>query len=263
MIKKEYPILEFDDDRNAFINPKNALSQKNLFGSKLVICYFKEVIARLIQENKIILVETLDSECTQMDIYKYVDYDCFITLGHLGAPAIAGFLEELIEIGFKDIICCGGAGVLRKDIAVGHLIIPSFAIRDEGLSYHYLSPSRTVKTNELLLNHIVTSCDKLKIPYIVGGTWTTDAFYRETKEKIKLRKEEMAVCVEMEQAALMAVAEFRGVNYGAILYGGDDLSGAEWDNREWKSRSEIRYNLCNLTRDIIVNFNGEQRKCEN
>ena len=29
----------------------------------------------------------------------------------------------------------------------------------------------------------------------------------------------------MEQAGLIAVSQFRGIDYGAIIYGGDDVSG--------------------------------------
>ncbi|MHA1510490.1 MAG: nucleoside phosphorylase, partial [Promethearchaeota archaeon] len=36
--------------------------------------------------------------------------------------------------------------------------------------------------------------------------------------------------VEMEAAALFAVAKFRGVTIGQILYGSDDVSGEEWSN---------------------------------
>jgi nucleoside phosphorylase len=62
-------------------------------------------------------------------------------------------------------------------------------------------------------------------------TWTTDAPYRETPNKNKLRIEEGWVAVEMEMAAFLAVAHFRQVQFGQILYGGDDISGSEWDNR--------------------------------
>jgi hypothetical protein len=47
----------------------------------------------------------------------------------------------------------------------------------------------------------------------------------------------------MESAGLIAVAQFRDAIFGQVLYGGDDLSGAEWDQRLWQSRSEIRENL--------------------
>jgi len=52
--------------------------------------------------------------------------------------------------------------------------------------------------------------------------------------------------VEMEAAAFFAVAEFRGVPFAQVLYGGDDVSGAEWDDRRWKSRTEVRQALFEL-----------------
>jgi uridine phosphorylase len=57
------------------------------------------------------------------------------------------------------------------------------------------------------------------------------------------RKADGCLTVEMESAALIAVAQFRGVIFGQVLYGGDDLSGSVWDNRAWQSRSEIRESL--------------------
>lgn len=82
-------------------------------------------------------------------------------------------------------------------------------------------------------------------------TWTTDAFYRETPDKIQLRKEEGAVLVEMEQASSLAVTQFRGIDYGAIVYGGDDVSGTVWDNRGWHSREDVRYSLVSICKDIL------------
>lgn len=65
-------------------------------------------------------------------------------LGCLGAAGAAYELEQLIALGCKKFIVCGGAGVLQKDIFVGNIIIPCTAVRDEGLSYHYIKPSREI-----------------------------------------------------------------------------------------------------------------------
>jgi uridine phosphorylase len=81
------------------------------------------------------------------------------------------------------------------------------------------------------------------VPYRAGKTWTTDAPYRETPAKIAARKSEGCLTVEMEAASLLAVAQFRGVVLGQVLYGGDDLSGGEWDHRDWQSRRAVRENL--------------------
>ena len=58
----------------------------------------------------------------------------------VGAPISAGLLEEAIAFGCRKFIACGGCGVLEKDMAVGYLVVVSAAIRDEGVSYHYLPP---------------------------------------------------------------------------------------------------------------------------
>ncbi len=55
-----------------------------------------------------------------------------------------------------------------------------------------------------------------------------------------MRKAEGCLTVEMEAAAFFAVAQFRGVTLGQILYGGDDVSGEEWDTRGWTKNNTIR-----------------------
>jgi uridine phosphorylase len=177
-----------------------------------------------------------------------------LSLGYVGAAGSAAFLEELIASGFSKFIVCGGAGVLRKDIAVGHLIIPTSAIRDEGVSYHYLAPAREIECNPEVIGKIEEELNKYKIDYIKGKTWTTDSFYRETEDKIELRKSEGCLTVEMEAAAFFAVARFRNVKLGQILYGGDDLSSMTWDSRKWHNKTEIRENLVDLSIRICVSL---------
>ena len=56
----------------------------------------------------------------------------------------------------------------------------------------------------------------------------------------------------MESAALIAVAQFRNAVFGQVLYCGDDLSGTEWDSRQWTSRSDIRESLFWLCADACL-----------
>lgn len=44
----------------------------------------------------------------------------------------------------------------------------------------------------------------------------------------------------MEAAAFFAVAQFRGVVLAQLLYGGDDVSGDEWDSRHSEERASVR-----------------------
>lgn len=82
-------------------------------------------------------------------------------------------------------------------------------------------------------------------------TWTTDAIFRETTDKIAQRKKEGAKIVEMEQAGCIAVSQFRRFEYGALIYGGDDVSQEEWSNRGWRSREGIRYDIVMLCKKLV------------
>jgi uridine phosphorylase len=248
MKKGEYPILEFDDAQVAKIEP--SFSHKKIEGYEYcVITFFREVLDAMEKEGRIKVVRFLNCETLDLPIYEmvYMGKKVHLCLGYVGAAGSAVFLEELIAFGFNKFIVCGGAGVLRKDIAVGHLMIPISAIRDEGVSYHYLPPAREVECNPEVVEKIEEEFNKYKIDYIKAKTWTTDSFYRETEKKIELRKSEGCVSVEMEAAAFFAIAKFRNVKLGQILYGGDDLSAATWDKRKWHSRAEIRKNLVEIS----------------
>jgi len=172
--------------------------------------------------------------------------------GYVGAPGAAAQLEELVAMGFLKFMVCGAAGVLQKGIQVGHLVVPYSAVRDEGVSYHYIEPSREIECNPYAFSTIENVLRADNIPYIKAKTWTTDAFYRETNDKISLRVSEGCVTVEMEAAAFFAVSKFRNVVLGQILYGGDDLSGAEWDSRKWSSREQIRKSLLDLSCKVCL-----------
>jgi uridine phosphorylase len=239
-----YPILEHDPDPEALIEPSKIVKPCNV-PEHCVICFFKEVIDKLCAEHGARVVADTGWEDGRHYLYEISYHEQRLAFFHpgVGAPVAAGLLEEVIAFGCRKFMACGGCGVLNKDLAVGHLVVVTAAIRDEGVSYHYIPPTREILAKEAGVHALVNVLEERKVPYCVGKTWTTDAPYRETANKIAKRKEEGCLTVEMESAAFMAVAQFRGVAFGQVLYGGDDLSGAEWDNRDWQSRHEIRENL--------------------
>ena len=251
--KKDYPILEFDSNKQSVIEPHKVIAPADI-PDCCVITFFRDVIEAMSAEGKLFQIASLKSETVTIPIYETTCTGKKICLaqGFVGAPGAAANLEEMIALGIKKFIVCGGAGVLRKDIAAGHLILPNAAVRDEGTSYHYAAPSREMKADEYALKVIEAELKKRGISYIDGKTWTNDAFYRETKDKVAKRLEEGCLCVEMEASAFMAVAQFRGVTLGQILYGGDDVSGDEWDSRKWQSRGDIRRSLTELSMEICL-----------
>jgi uridine phosphorylase len=239
-----YPILEYDPTPDALIEPGKVIQPIDI-PETCVLCFFQEVIIQVCGSTNTPIVHHLNSEIGRNPIYEIAVDGQRMAVIHpgVGAPLAAAFLEELIALGARKFIACGGAGVLRPDVAVGHVIVPTGAIRDEGTSYHYLPPGREVEANPAGVEAIIATLEADNVPYITGKTWTTDAIYRETRDRIARRKEEGCLTVEMEAAAFFAVAAFRDVPFAQILYGGDDVSGAEWDSRHWDKRTSIREKL--------------------
>lgn len=252
-LKKDFPILEFDPAPRAKIEPSEVLKKLDV-PEHCVITFFGDVINQMLNEGRLKKVGEFITCTVVLPVYEteFGGKSIGIVQGYLGAAGSGGLLEELIAMGFKKFIVCGAAGVLKKDIQLGHLVVPYSAIRDEGLSYHYLEPSREVECNKQALECITNYFRVNQIPFIEAKTWTTDAFYRETEDKIALRVSEGCVTVEMEAAAFFAIAKFRNVVLGQILYGGDDLSGFEWDSRNWNSLKDLRINLVDLSMAICL-----------
>jgi uridine phosphorylase len=252
MYPEPYPILEFDACREAILEPSNLVDPMDV-PEHCVVCFFADVIDMLISEYHAKVVARSVSEIGHHPLYE-IDYRgrrlAFFHPG-IGAPLGAALLEEMIARGCHKFIACGGCGVLDKEIAVGHLLVPYAAIRDEGTSYHYLPPSRDVSATSNALRAIEGVLQEHGTDYILTKTWTTDAIYRETREKAKTYLDEGCLAVEMEAAAFFAVAQFRGVEFGQILYGGDAVIPDAWDGRTWTSRAEIRQNLFWLAAESV------------
>ena len=249
MKESKYPILEFDDNKTAKLNPTSFV-EKSFETDKLIITFFPEVMDKLAAEGRITMERTIGGENPVL-IYRFSDTDILITLGFVGCPACAGNLDLFHAMGISKVMFCGGGGVLDKNIEVGQLLVVDGAIRDEGFSYHYIEPSRYIYTNTEVTEKIAQYLEEHAISYIRGLTWTTDALFRETNDRIAQRKAEGAKIVEMEQAGCIAVAQFRGFDYGALIYGGDDVSQEEWSNRGWRSREGIRYDLVMLCKKLV------------
>ena len=250
LTKNEFPILEFDDAPEAKLNPANFVTEK-FQTDKLVITFFPEVMDRLAEDGQIVLERTIPGE-NPVPIYRFTEEpDVLLTLGQVGCPACAGNLDEFHAMGVTKVMFCGGGGVLDRNIEVGQLLLVDGAIRDEGFSYHYLPPSRVVYTDPAVTEKVRRYLDENRVPYLRGLVWTTDAIFRETPDRIARRKEEGAKIVEMEQAGCIAVAQFRGFVYGALIYGGDDLPGEEWSNRGWRSRRGVRCDLVILCKELV------------
>jgi uridine phosphorylase len=255
MEQQSLPILEFDPTREAVIEPAHYVRAIDA-PEHCVITFFQEVVEKVVAEHKARIIATFPWEDGPHHVYEIEHNGRRLAFMHpdVGAPVSAALLEDVIALGCRSFIVCGGCGVIEKGIAVGHLIVVSAAVRDEGTSFHYQPSGRELQADPRGVAALEAVLKAQGLPYLVGKTWTTDAPYRETRDKVDLRRSEGCLTVEMEASALMAVAQFRNVVLGQVLYGGDDLSGEEWDHRDWRSRADVRENLFWLAAEACLSL---------
>lgn len=245
------PILEFDYD-------ESSVSKEKFFNQgKKEFWRFNKVKALSVDKCIIYLprafelLESIKCDCeliyefksasTISPVYLYKN-EVLIALSPLGGPAATNLMEELHFIGIKKFIALGSCGSLSDKFDANKIIIPTSAIRDEGVSYHYLPASRYVETSERINKALEEKLNKHKIPYTSARVWTIDAIYRETPNRIARRYEEGAIAVEMECASLAAVAKHKGIDFGQILYVSDTIKGIDWQLRRYdkvKLRTEL------------------------
>jgi nucleoside phosphorylase len=236
-----FPILEFDPSPTAILEPRLAPLAEPC-PEKAVLCFFQEIIGEMADSGQIRKIGSTASEIGPNPLYELVWEEQRYLILHpgVGAPLAAGFLEEVIGLGARKLIACGGCGVLDREIAAGHPVILTSAVRDEGTSYHYLPPSREVAASPKAVEALETVLHRHAIEYRLGKSWTTDGFYRETVQRRARRMAEGCEVVEMEASAFFAVAQFRGVEFGQVVYGGDLVHPEGWDLRGWHKRGDDR-----------------------
>ena len=149
-------------------------------------------------------------------------------LSHIGSACAA---NDIIEVGWSSgatkFIAFGSAGSLDREATKGKYVIPTAAYRDEGMSYHYAPAADYIDVKGAETVKGVFS--ELGLPYVLGRTWTTDAFYRETRKLVAQRREEGCLAVEMEIAGMQAVCDFHGYELYDFLMAGDVLDSDEYD----------------------------------
>ena len=235
MIQKHaIPILEFDDNPQAVIMPNHEGLDLQL-PKKCIYAFLEEEIDRYAQEVEADCVGEFVSATKTYPVYvmDYKGEKVCLAQAPVGSAPAAQFMDWLIGYGVEQIISTGTCGVLA-DIEENAFLVPVRALRDEGTSYHYASPSRYMDVHIEAVSAIEQVLEQLGIPYEEVMTWSTDGFYRETAEKVAYRKEEGCAVVEMECSALAAVAQLRGVVWGQLLFTADSLADLEnYDSRDW------------------------------
>lgn len=246
IIKNEIPILEFDTESTAVVSPTHEKLDMHL-PKKCVFAFLGEYIYEYAVRSGARLVGHFESITKRYPVYvlKYKGECIALCQAPVGSAASAQILDWLIAYGVREIISAGSCGALEK-IPEGTFLVPKKALRDEGASYHYAPPSRFMEIGERERRAIEETVTEHGMKYREVITWSTDGFFRETREKVAYRKSEGCSVVEMECSALAAVSAFRGATFGMILYTADSLADVDkYDERNWGGNAyEYALNLC-------------------
>ena len=200
------------------INPPNGI----------IICYSTRLFNYIINNHNVRKVDYVFGD------YFYILEEDNKQLGicggfGIGAPMVAILLEELTAFGVKYFISIGTAGSLQENLKLGSIAICDKAIRDEGVSHHYLKSEKYTHASEEVINKLTEVIKKLGLDYKIGTGWTIDAPYRETYAEIEKYRKENVLTVNMEAAAIFTVANYLNVNAGVLFTISDYLCEEKWE----------------------------------
>ncbi len=163
---------------------------------------------------------------------RYGGVEVFLTRPYFGAPAAATTLEMLVAGGGRVFVVVGEVGALNPVLRIGDVLVPTWGLREEGVSFHYMPPNYVPKPDRELAGKLFREVRRVKgrrkIRVVKRGVWSTDALFRETRDKVVEYSRIGVLGVDMESTALMTVAAYRKVKLAVIAAVSDELYGEEW-----------------------------------
>ena len=183
-------LKEFDPSQKAVINAEDFVDPIAEMPETAVACYSRITMERMVEELRAKKIASTSTANGETYVYRaaYKGKEIALFMIDVGAPMSVAMLEEVFAMGVRNVIVFGTCGVLDREIEDCSILIPNRAVRDEGTSYHYAPAENEIEVNENYLGLFTELLEAMNIHYTVGKVWTTDAFYRETAEKVKRRK---------------------------------------------------------------------------
>jgi uridine phosphorylase len=145
-----------------------------------------------------------------------------------GAPVVSIIVEHLTALGVQYFFSFGLAGGLQPDDRIGDIVLCTSAVRDEGVSHHYLPAHAQAEASPDFTEAVATALTRRQASFRRGATWTIDTPYRETIDEVRHYRAAGVLTVEMEAAALFAVATVRGVSAASAFVLSDLLGETDW-----------------------------------
>ena len=193
----------------------------------IIFCYQRDLLQHVLAHEE---TERITGIPNQLHLLKGTGDRVGIYGGFgIGAPAAASALEAFIALEVRTFVSIGIAGTLQPALRIGDTVVCNSALRDEGVSHHYLEAARYAYPSEWLTARLAQALQEEGHSPVPGSTWTIDTPYRETVAEARHYQQEGIMTVEMEAAALFAVAQYRGVDIAAAFVISDSLAELVWN----------------------------------
>ena len=137
----------------------------------------------------------------------------------MGGPSAAIVVEELIQLGARTFVRIGTCGALTPELPLGRLLAVEAAVSADGTS-SALGADRRVEPDPLLTEALVDAAGAQPATVV-----STDLFYDPREGMHERWLESGALAIEMEAAAVLAVARRHGVRAACLLAVTDQLTG--------------------------------------
>ncbi len=173
------------------------------------ICLFDpdgDLVAYLRQTGQATPDATWACYHTTLDRFTHAGQTYGIVGRVVGAPFAVLVAEELFASGCELLISITSAGQIMPLADPPYFVLIEEALRDEGTSYHYLPPAAFSNIPPKLRTTLRAAWRQTQHPLRFGRSWTTDAPFRETAPLIAKAHALGIAAVEMEAAALYALA---------------------------------------------------------
>jgi uridine phosphorylase len=222
-------LKKFFDPSRTFLAPSDIVLsftgksvQELSLPARAVVTFSDGDLKRVMKIRKTIVNEAWQPFRT---IHHIKESTTIITRSYFGGPNIAALVEELAAFGMKECVLWGYCGAIRNDMKIGDVIIVKSALREDGVSYHYLEEDEDLVESNWLEKWIFTGDT---YGFREGAIWSIDALYRETEAKISRYRERGILGVEMEVASFYAVCRHTGVKGIAFLVVSDAFRDGIW-----------------------------------
>ncbi len=157
--------------------------------------------------------------------------EVLLVLSNPGSAIASSLIDVLAASGVEEVIVIGLAGSVSPAAKIGDVLIPSWGLREEGASYHYVpAPDYVPRPSQGLRERLTGALRRrFRGRVLDGGVWSTDAPFRETIDKVIEYSKKGILAVDMESTGIMTVADVRDVELAVALVISDELR----HNGEW------------------------------